>query len=180
MNKDHGTQRNAPDVARMLPDAQSSAAALAAAERAVAVSRVNAWRAKEMPTRQPLSAPLSPADFTRQYVLLRHDTARLFDYVRLVAPGRCKAVFQPEIPPEVLQAAAIAIAEHASAQNLQWASEWLAGVAQVPRFEMSMMMLDAPVAKALARMFDALDRIASESADSHTATALAALRAKFK
>ena len=138
-----------------------------------------------MPTRQPLTAPNMSSDFTKQFVLLKHDSARLFEYVRLIEPERCKAVFSPEIAPEVLQAIAVAIMQHASRETLEWAAAWLEGITQVPRFEMSMMMLDAPVARTLGRMFDALDALvgpdtAGTARDSISASRLTNLRAKFK
>jgi hypothetical protein len=165
---------------------ENSAAAAAAAERAQAASRVRAWRAKEMPTRQPLAPPVGPADFTRQFALLKNDPARLFQYVQLIPPGRCEAVFVPEMPPEVLQAIAGSITQHATRQAVGWAAEWLGGLTRVRRFGMSMLMLDAPVARALDGMFDALDALASGGGAGQPevpdgiAAILTDLRAKFR
>lgn len=167
-----------------MPTTESSASA--AAERVQAASRVSAWRAKEMPTRQPLAAPTGPADFIRQFVLLRHDPARLFEYVQLIPSDRCQAVFVPEMPPEALHAIATAITEHATRHTVGWAAEWLGGLTRVPRFGMSMMMLDAPVARALEGMFDALDALARDREGQEPelseglASVLTGLRAKFR
>lgn len=171
---------------RAVPTGESSASAAAAAERAQAASRVSAWRAKEMPTRQPLAPPAGPAEFTRQFALLRRDPPRLFEYVQLIPPGRCEAVFVPEMPPEVLQAIAGAITQHATRQSVEWAAAWLGGLTRVRRFAMSIMMLDAPVARALDEMFDALEALVSggggheQAVPEGLAGTLTDLRAKFR
>lgn len=53
-------------------------------EAAQARLKVDSWRLKQMPTRQPLVAPRVPAEFTKQYSLLRKDAHALFEYISLI------------------------------------------------------------------------------------------------
>ena len=133
----------------------ASAAARAAAAQAARV-RVESYRVKAMPTRAPLAPPNVPSDFTRQYALLRKDPPGLYGYLKLIAPERCAAIFSPEVPAEVLEAAARCLAEHATADDAAGWVEWLRGLSKAGRFDMTCLMLDKGARAALAAMFDAL------------------------
>ncbi|KAL3896467.1 MAG: hypothetical protein SGPRY_013267 [Prymnesium sp.] len=94
-------------------------------EAAQARLKVDSWRLKQMPTRQPLVAPRVPAEFTKQYSLLRKDAHALFEYISLIQPADCVHIFKPEIPTEVLLSCADAIREHADSTTLAWCIQWL-------------------------------------------------------
>ena len=123
--------------------------------------------------------PRGPADFTKQYVQLRTDPARLFGYLRLIKPEACREVFSPEVAPEVLRHVAIAIGAHASAETARWCAQWLDGLSACARFEMTLLMLEAGTRRALTDMFGALGPIAAESAEVDLVEEIARLRAKF-
>ena len=109
-----------------------------------------------MPTRAPLTAPRVPSDFTRQFALLRKDGAGLCAYLRLIPPEQCVTIFSPEVPAEVLEALAKAVAQHSAVEDAVWWSEWLQGLSKSGRFDMTILMLDQNAKKSLAEMFDAL------------------------
>ena len=118
--------------------------------------RVESYRVKAMPTRAPLTAPRVPSDFTRQFALLRKDGAGLCAYLRLIPPEQCVTIFSPEVPSEVLEALAKAVAQHSAVEDAVWWSEWLQGLSKSGRFDMTILMLDQNAKKSLAEMFDAL------------------------
>ena len=74
--------------------------------------------------------------------------------------AECRALFSPEIAPEVLGATAAAIAHGATAEHVPWCAQWLAGLAQVGRLAMTVMMLDRATLGQLRAMFDALEGLA--------------------
>ena len=74
--------------------------------------------------------------------------------------AECRALFSPEIAPEVLAATAAAIAHGATAEHVPWCAQWLAGLAQVGRLAMTVMMLDRATLGQLRAMFDALEGLA--------------------
>lgn len=155
--------------------------ATVAAGAAAHQARVNveAWRVKAMPTRAPLAAPRVPSDFTKQYALMRKDTAGLWGYLRMIPAEQCKAIFSPEVPSEVLVAVAKAIGGHVTAAESAWALEWLGGLSKAGRFEMTCLMLDKPSKAALTQMFDALDAKLSEAGKGGAGKETAALRKKY-
>lgn len=154
----------------------ASAAAAAVAARA----SVDAWRIKQsMPTRAPLTEPRTPSEFVKQYALLQKDSPSLVAYLRLIPPERCKAVFSPEVPPDVLMTMAHALTKHLTAlgdgggsppegaadreqdQALDgdagsWCAAWLHGLSKAGRFDMTVLMLDRAAKTALSSLFDAL------------------------
>jgi len=138
------------------------AVAAKAAAATQAAARVEAWRVKQLPTRQPVAAPRNPADVTRQFALLRKDSAGWFAFLRLIAPDECRALFSPEVPPEILEATAAALAQHAAVESVGWCARWLGGLSRVGRLEMTVMMLDAQVLARLRSMFEALEALAAE------------------
>lgn len=157
-------QRAAEVSARVNGDVTSGeAVALKAAAATQAAARVEAWRVKQLPTRQPVGAPRAPADVTRQFALLRKDSAGWFAFLRLIAPDECRALFSPEVPPEMLDAIAAAIAQHAAVDTVAWCARWLAGLSRVGRLEMTVMMLDAKILGRLRAMFEALEALAAEA-----------------
>ena len=98
-----------------------------------------------------------PADVTKQFALLRKDPPGWFEYVRLVPPAACRDVFSPEMPPEMLEATARALAAHAAPDNAAWCAGWLRGLSGVRRLEMTVLMLDRKTLDALRAMFDAVE-----------------------
>ena len=50
-----------------------------------------------------------------QFAMLRKDSAGWFAFLRLIPPGDdCRAVFSPEVPPEMLDHIAVAFTQHAA------------------------------------------------------------------
>ena len=83
-----------------------------------------------------------------------------FAYLQLVPPSECRTLFSPEIAPEMLGATAVAIAQLATAESVAWCAQWLAGLAQVGRLSMTVMMLDRTALGQLRSMFEALEGLA--------------------
>lgn len=144
------------------PEFDEDGSAGSAGAAAQARARIEAWRVKTMPTRAELEPPRVPSDFTKRFVLIRKDAAALFEYVQLVPPEACHAIFAPEIAQEVLVAICGAIAAHAGRKELPWAAAWLGGLEAVGRFEMTCMMLDRKGKAELAEMFAKLDGLLDE------------------
>ncbi|KAL1530063.1 hypothetical protein AB1Y20_000985 [Prymnesium parvum] len=151
-------------------------------DRAAAMTahvKVESWRLKQMPTRQPLSAPRVPSDFTKQFSLLRKNPQGLFEYITLMQPADCVSIFKPEIPMEVLLACADAICQHVNTSMLGWCIEWLQALTQVGRFQMTILMLDKSGQSRLADMLRALRSVAEKS-DAQTLGAIEKLESCFK
>jgi len=144
-------------------DGEAGARTKALAEGTVARAKVEAWRVKEMPTRSDVTAPRVPSDFTKQYALLRKDSAGLYAYLRLVTPESCVAIFRPEVATEVLLSAAKAIAAHVDASTAAEWHTWLGALSKVGRFEMTVLMLDKAARATVAAMFDALAKALAEA-----------------
>ena len=85
---------------------------------------------------------------------------RRFAYLQLVPAAECRALFAPEIAPEMLGSIAAAIAQLATAEHVPWCAGWLAGLAQVGRLAMTVMMLDGATLGQLRSMFDVLEGLA--------------------
>ena len=78
-------------------------------------------------------------------------------YVRLIPADELKAIMKPELSDEALLSIAAALQRHVSAPTAEWAAGWLAALAGVGRFDMTVLMLDAKAKKQLAAMFDAVE-----------------------
>jgi hypothetical protein len=148
----------------------------ALADGAQARAKVSAWRVKALPTNAGLEPPRVPADFTKQYALLRKDARGLYAYLRLVPPASCVAIFKPEIPAEVLISAARAIAEHIEGAAAAHWHAWLGALSKVGRFEMTVLMLDKPARGALVAMFDALASALAQAPTDAPSVSVADLR----
>jgi hypothetical protein len=148
----------------------------ALADGAQARAKVSAWRVKALPTNAGLEPPRVPADFTKQYALLRKDARGLYAYLRLVPPASCVAIFKPEIPAEVLISAARAIAEHIDGAAAAHWHAWLGALSKVGRFEMTVLMLDKPARGALVAMFDALASALAQAPTDAPSVSVADLR----
>ena len=121
------------------------------------------WRVKAMPTRSPVEAPRVPADFTKQYALIRKDAPALYEYCSLIPPDKCTAIFSPEIPSDVLVTVAKAISECVTPEASKRWCEWLGTLTKVGRFDMTVLMLDRPARAALSHLFDVItERVAEE------------------
>jgi hypothetical protein len=77
-----------------------------------------------------------------------------------VPASECRALFSPEIAPAMLASPAAAIAQRAPAEHVAWCAGWLAGLAQVGRLAMTVMMLDRATLGQLRSMFEALEGLA--------------------
>lgn len=148
----------------------------ALADGAQARAKVSAWRVKALPTNAGLKPPRVPADFTKQYALLRKDARGLYAYLRLVPPEACVAIFNPEIPAEVLVSAARAISEHIDGATAAHWHAWLGALSKVGRFEMTVLMLDKPARGALVAMFDALASALAQAPTDAPSVSVADLR----
>ena len=120
--------------------------------------------------------------------MLRKDSAGWFAFLRLIPPGDdCRAVFSPEVPPEMLDHIAVAFTQHAAVESVAWCARWLGGLSRVGRLEMTVLMLDTKVLARLRAMFEALEALSVEAAkggglsadDKAPLDALPKLRATF-
>jgi len=153
--------RLAADLAKEGDDEDGRRVAAGAAA-AQARATVDAWRIKQaMPTRMPLAEPRTPSEFTQQYSLLRKEGgASLVAYLKLIPPERCRDIFCPEVPPDVLLVMTKAMKEYLEQCNEAdaslWCATWLSGLSKAQRFEMTVLMLDKPTKVALDALFATL------------------------